>query len=85
MLRTGWCAAHRENTLDAGIEQAFAEHTLADHAGGTKKNDVHDVYRMHDAMVLARTNLFWKRNSCVRGNVVIEVSGRFDGVDLGAR
>jgi hypothetical protein len=39
----GWGADDGENLVDAGVEEAFAENALADHAGGSEEDYVHLV------------------------------------------
>jgi len=41
MPLSGRAAPDREHAFDPGIEQAFAEHALPDHAGGAKQDDSH--------------------------------------------
>ena len=43
VLLSGRAAPDREHALDAGIEQAFAQHALPDHAGGAEQDDFHDL------------------------------------------
>jgi hypothetical protein len=39
----GRTAADHEHGLDIGIEQAFAQRALPDHAGRTEQNDFHET------------------------------------------
>ena len=41
VLLVAGCADDGEDLLDAGVEEAFAEDALADHAGCSEENDVH--------------------------------------------
>ncbi len=43
ILLSGRTAPDRQHALDAGIEQAFAQHTLPDHAGGAEQDDFHPI------------------------------------------
>ena len=41
MVLTGWCAHDGEDFLHVGVEEAFAENALADHAGCSEEDYVH--------------------------------------------
>ncbi len=43
ILQSGRAAPDHQHALDAGIDQAFAQHALPDHAGGAEQDHFHDV------------------------------------------
>ncbi len=43
MVFSGRAAPNRENGFDVGINEAFAQHALPDHAGGAEQDDFHDL------------------------------------------
>jgi hypothetical protein len=43
MALAGRVAADREDMVDGGVEQAFAEGGLSDHAGRAEEEDLHRV------------------------------------------
>jgi len=51
-------APDREHALDAGVEQAFAQNALPDHAGCAEQNDLHPgVGLVHPLMKAKRSAL----------------------------
>ena len=46
ILLAGRAAPDRKHALDAGIEQAFAQHALPDHSGCAEQDDFHDFRRL---------------------------------------
>src|ERR1700712_3699408 len=42
VMLPGRAAPDREYAFDSGIDQAFAQHALPDHAGGAEQDDFHD-------------------------------------------
>ena len=56
VVLTGWSANDGEDLVDVGVEEAFAENSLADHAGCSEENYVH--------------MLMLQRGGCRRGGAV---------------
>ena len=54
-LLPGRAAPDREHAFYAGIEQAFAQHALPDHAGGAEQDDFHPL--IHPLMNASRSAL----------------------------
>src|SRR5262252_3333093 len=56
VLRAGGSAPDRLHQLNIWVAKAFAQNALTDHSRGAEKNDVHDVYPMHRAMIMVPEN-----------------------------
>src|ERR1700681_2964283 len=54
VLHPGRAAPDHQHALDAGVDKAFAQHALPDHAGGAEQNDLHDLMKAsRSALIVA--------------------------------